>query len=234
MIQIGKINAELVNTGFSDGKFNMDYDLDLVRQIKDGRKPVFRIYGWKPWCLSLGKNQTLEEINQDALQNDSHDYVYRPTGGRAVFHSNELTYCLVTKINKGQEKEIYRDVHLFFSEVLNSLGIISDFVKVDANFHQVYKDKKSVSCFASAARNELTIDGKKIIGSAQRVIGDVLLQHGSLPIDNSYLDIAKYSNSSNQEKLVNYLKSVSTSLQNHSSNQIDFDVLVREIESRDN
>lgn len=229
-MQIGNFNAELINTGFSDGQFNMDYDLDLVRQVQNGRNACFRVYGWSPWCLSLGKNQKLDKIDKDQLEKDNYQLVYRPTGGRAVFHSNELTYSFVSKIKPGEEKEIYKNVHLFFSDILEKFNIRSDFVKSNPEFSKLYKEDKSVSCFASSARNELTINGKKIIGSAQRIIGDILLQHGSLPIDNSYLDIVDYSITDKKDELRSYLKKVSTSLINETSHKIDFDVLVKEIE----
>ena len=37
-------------------------------------------------------------------------------------------------------------------------------------------------CFLSPSRYELTVDGRKIVGSAQRRVKNSFLQHGSMPI----------------------------------------------------
>jgi len=47
---------------------------------------------------------------------------------------------------------------------------------------------KPAACFAAPSQHELMVDGRKIIGSAQRRQGNALLQHGSLLLD---LDVKK-------------------------------------------
>jgi lipoate-protein ligase A len=37
-----------------------------------------------------------------------------------------------------------------------------------------------VSCFSSTVRWEITLDGRKLVGSAQRITADGFLQHGSI------------------------------------------------------
>jgi len=49
-----------INTGENSGIYNMDYDLNLVKNC-DLDTAYFRIYKWKPYCISLGYTQPIEE-----------------------------------------------------------------------------------------------------------------------------------------------------------------------------
>ncbi|TNE36410.1 lipoate--protein ligase family protein [bacterium] len=177
-----------------EGLFNMEKDVELMKSFSDGDSPIFRLYTWDPWCLSLGYNQNDESILKDKLKADGYDLVRRPTGGRGVFHANELTYSVITQIDANRTKTyIYQEIHTLIAEVLNRMGIKVDFVKTNPDFKNFYKsDERSVSCFASSARYELTFGNKKIVGSAQRVFGNKLLQHGSILLDKGFERIADY------------------------------------------
>lgn len=72
----------------------MDFDIHLVRNCKDG-EAYLRFYGWNPACISIGANQSFEEINKAAADKNYIELVKRPTGGRAILHSRELTYSVV-------------------------------------------------------------------------------------------------------------------------------------------
>lgn len=190
----------------SEGLFNMEKDLELAKNFRRNHSSIFRLYSWEPWCLSLGYNQRDANIIKEKLVNDNIDLVRRPTGGRAVLHANELTYSVITKVNPNQTKEkIYKDVHQLIAEVFLSLDVEVDFVKTNPDFKNFYKsDERSVSCFASSARYELTYNNKKIVGSAQRLFKDTLLQHGSILLDYGFENIAEYV--SNDESKIRKLK----------------------------
>src|SRR5512146_960975 len=89
----------------------MDYDMELVKRCIDENKFFVRFYRWKPYAISLGYNQNKfaagQKIDSDKCSKDGIDVVQRPTGGRAVLHSEELTYSVVMKSDKAVH-EIYR------------------------------------------------------------------------------------------------------------------------------
>src|SRR5580704_1827882 len=91
----------------------MDYDLNLVEKCKNEDSAFLRIYGWKPWAISLGYNQNKSpkdlSINYSRCKEDGLDVVQRPTGGRAVLHSQELTYSIVFKSGK-PVRDLYREI----------------------------------------------------------------------------------------------------------------------------
>lgn len=190
----------------SEGLFNMNKDVELMESLSPNDTPIFRLYSWNPWCLSLGYNQKDDGILKEKLYSDGYEIVRRPTGGRGVFHANELTYSIVTYLDKTRTKDyIYQEVHTIIAEVLRSIRLEVDFVKTNPDFKNFYKsDERSVSCFASSARYELTHDNMKIVGSAQRIFGDKLLQHGSILIDYGFEKIADYA--TEDEEKANRLK----------------------------
>jgi lipoate-protein ligase A len=74
------MNWRFLNTGFNTGSFNMDYDLELVRNFLE--TPVLRIYQWKPYCISLGANQDYNSVDQKKAADNGLDIV-SVHGGRA-------------------------------------------------------------------------------------------------------------------------------------------------------
>ncbi|MEJ2542893.1 MAG: hypothetical protein P8Y99_02380 [Calditrichaceae bacterium] len=70
----------------------MAIDYYFSEQMNKINEPVLRFYGWNPFCLSLGKHQDLNSVNLGKIISDGYDIVRRPTGGSAIFHSDELTY----------------------------------------------------------------------------------------------------------------------------------------------
>ena len=180
-----------------DGQINMDIDEEDARKVEHGllenlNLGFFRVYAWKTPTISLGKNQKIDEQLTNNCKLRSIPIVRRPTGGRAVLHANELTYCVTMPCeNTLQAQKAYKTIHLFIKQALSDLHIEDiDFEKSQINFNKHYQNTHSSACFSASARYELTCKNKKLIGSAQRVHNGVLLQHGSLPLDRSHLEIA--------------------------------------------
>ena len=102
----------LLDTGFNRGRFNMDFDIELVqRKLMD--QAFLRFYRWKPYCISLGFNQLLESIDSERAKKDNIDIVRRPTGGRAILHAEELTYSVVYPVNGSYSpKTLYHEINI--------------------------------------------------------------------------------------------------------------------------
>src|SRR5512142_460873 len=56
--------------------------------------PTLRFYAWAPPCVSLGRNQPLEAVDAARCAARGYAIVRRPTGGRAILHTDELTYSI--------------------------------------------------------------------------------------------------------------------------------------------
>ncbi len=187
---------EFIDTGENSGEFNMEYDLELVKKYRETKTEYIRVYQWKPYAISLGYNQKDIDVSKEKCDAAGIDIVRRPTGGRAVFHAEELTYSFVMDGEGKSVAEIYR----FISEKLVNAFIQYDkelenylsFEKSKLKFPEHYKEKSSFACFSASALNEIKANGKKLVGSAQRKFSDVVLQHGSILLNTKHKEIIDY------------------------------------------
>jgi lipoyl(octanoyl) transferase len=218
-----------INTGFNRGSFNMEYDLELVRNFSG--TPVLRVYQWKPFCISLGANQDYDSVNQKKTADDGLDIVKRPTGGRAILHAEELTYSVVYPISDNKTpKQIYREINLSLKKGLTIYNPHFDKIELEhtqPHFPTFYKDAKSTLCFAVSAMNELNYQGKKVVGSAQRKIGNVILQHGSILCGSFHKRIIDYLNLPDDklEEIKNEIDQTTTELEAILGEEINYQKL---------
>lgn len=181
------------NTGHHSGVFNMEFDEALACSVKeDPSVSILRVYAWTPYAISIGFNQTMEDFDQAEVTTAGFDIVRRPTGGKAIFHAHELTYSVVTAIGESNPRTIYRWINEALGRGLHRLGIETEFSTSDPNFQALYRDSASIPCFSSSAKSELQHQGKKIIGSAQRRYGSVVLQHGSFLLGPQHQQIVNF------------------------------------------
>lgn len=165
------------------GSWNMAVDEAVLEACRSGDSPpTLRLYAWDPACLSLGYAQSAGEVDRDRLHARGWELVRRPTGGKAVLHVDELTYSVSGPVKEprlaGSVLESYNRLAGALVEALRLLGLSV----------QVKEEGKSLSrvtnpvCFEMPSTYEITVGGKKLIGSAQRRSRGGMLQHGSLPL----------------------------------------------------
>ena len=173
-----------LDSGTADGANQMSVDAALLRNPSRTTVPTFRIYQWQPRCISLGIHQPDLPIHFERCRSERVDVVRRPTGGRAVFHSDEITYALVipreAEWYMRSKHDLYRVISTGIEKGLRDLGLPVDYVKRSAPPDSPSDRSVSISCFSSSARWEILLAGKKLVGSAQRLTADGFLQHGSI------------------------------------------------------
>lgn len=207
----------------SSGKENMEKDISMISNLVS---PKIRIYGWSNDCISLGYSQIPEdEIDLKKACELNIEIVKRPTGGGMVFHNtDEVTYCVAAPVSyfpKGLKASYY-----FISEIitkaLDKMGI-----KAQIKSHGLtplpagqagnpspialpagrqgegkgrgFNNSKKISqlCFSSHQDYEITYNGKKLVGSAQKRTRNYILQQGTIAMsrpDNIFLDVLKDKN----------------------------------------
>ena len=149
------------------GKENMQIDSDLLDNaiLQKTKEPVFRLYGWSPACISLGRNQKDDFIDTEFLAQNNIDVVRRLTGGRALLHDNEITYsfvCPTSYLKNGENVvESYKEISQILIDAFAKLGIELDF-----GGEKKYKGHKDY-CMLVSTGADLCYKGKKLIGSAQ-------------------------------------------------------------------
>lgn len=220
----------MLNTGFNTGSYNMEYDLELSKKCKTD-EAFFRIYRWKPDCISLGANQNYDSIDSDKARLDEIDIVKRPTGGRAILHSEEITYSVVISLSCGLTAvQIYEKINRALLNGLQKYDSIlakAELEKKQPDFRSFYKEEKSVVCFANSAKSEIKFEGKKLVGSAQRKLEKVILQHGSILCGghhkkiSDYLKLSEYS----KELLVDEMNKSTIEIERILNRNVDYEKL---------
>lgn len=179
----------LLISGSATGAVNMAIDQAIMEAVAKGRAaPTLRFYAWDPPCLSLGYTQPIDDIDAERLAARGWDVVRRMTGGRAILHTDELTYsvtvCADNPIVAGDIVSSYRRISAAFVEGLRRLGARPEADKrIDG-----HNAAKGPVCFEVPSHYEITLDGKKLVGSAQVSKFGAVLQHGTLPLTG---DIAR-------------------------------------------
>ena len=229
------MNWRFINTGFNSGKFNMAYDIQLAKNCMTN-EAILRLYRWKPNCISLGANQGFDSINIEKAKEDSIDIVKRPTGGRAILHAEELTYSVTMPIERDSSaRNIYSEINKALYEGLslynNKLAAV-ELESSQPDFREFYKEEQSAVCFAVPAKNELKFDGRKLVGSAQRKLGSVILQHGSILCGQFHKKIVDYLivNEENYEKIISSLNNTAD-LYSITGQEVNYDLLAQSIAS---
>ena len=165
------------------GQYNMDKDNELLEMAieQNLQEPIFRLYGWVPACISLGRNQNDEFIDNGLLKSKNIDVVRRLTGGRAMLHDNEITYsfiCPVSYLKNGEHiVSSYKEISQILIDKFKKLDIDLDFggtkpVKTGFDY-----------CMLISTGADLCYNNKKLIGSAQFRKNGYILQHGSILYD---------------------------------------------------
>ncbi len=167
------------------GAWNMALDEAILEAVRSlDQPPTLRLYAWEPACLSLGHAQPIKDVNLPSLIANGWQVVRRPTGGRAILHTDELTYSIAAHqdnpIMTGGVLESYRRISLALVEGLTKLGINSN---ADSHYQLPEGSVQNAAvCFEVPSNYEITANGRKLIGSAQARRGMGVLQHGSLPL----------------------------------------------------
>lgn len=224
------MNWRFINSRANTGNYNMQFDIELANICKPD-EAFFRIYRWNPYCISLGANQSFDDIDQDKTKADGIDIVKRPTGGRAILHAEELTYSVVLPLNYDfSPREIYFRISNALMrglEIYNPILAKSQLEDYQPNFPKLLEEPSGILCFASTARNEVKFNGKKIIGSAQRKLNNVILQHGSILCGPFHKKLVVYINSDEVTKnaLSSELNNKTTELGTILNEEIDYQKL---------
>jgi len=199
-----------IYTGQGDPYFNMAVDETLLSSVQNGSPPILRVYEWNPPGVSMGYFQAVNKtVDRDKCLRKGMKLVRRITGGRAVLHNEELTYsfsgsCKIFPELGDNIFETYKQISKALLSSLSILGIEAQWIKpsggkinTDDPAHK--KENKpyanpffSLPCFSSFSRYEISYQGRKLVGSAQRRFREIFLQHGSILLKKGELDLADF------------------------------------------
>ena len=162
----------------------MALDEAILEAVGEGSSfPTLRLYAWDPPCLSLGFGQSIQDVDMGRLVAREWEIVRRPTGGRAILHTDELTYAVQAPIDHPHLRQDVLSSYRYLSD-----GLIQGVENLGIQTSAQPKGKSTPSesedpvCFVAPNAYEITSGGKKLLGSAQVRRKSALLQHGTLPL----------------------------------------------------
>jgi lipoate-protein ligase A len=175
----------LLVTAPLDGAANMALDEALLlSRLRHGSSPTLRFFAWAPPTISLGYGQRLDgHIDLETARAMGLGLVRRATGGSAILHEGpdlEITYSVAAAAGdfdgSADLLQTYRWIGEGLLAGLRALGAPVEMVPVQPS------DPAAMPafCFARTGSFELEVDGRKLVGSAQRRQGAAFLQHGAI------------------------------------------------------
>lgn len=165
------------------GSWNMAVDDFLFQSLSDETYTYLRFYRWERPTASLGYSQNIRKvIDIEYCRKNGIDVVRRMTGGKLVLHHKEVTYSLCSS-DSGTFTSTLADSYRLISEALmrgfEKMGLSPCLADTPPDSYV----KGHLPCFSYPARDEIEIEGKKIVGSAQKRTGEKFIQHGSIPLE---------------------------------------------------
>ncbi len=202
----------ILNTGKSSPEYNMALDEAIMEGVIQGQsQPTIRFYDWDPPTLSCGYNQSAEkEVNMELVKATGVGFVRRPTGGRLVFHKEEITYSVISPLTEklaGNVTDSYAQISLALEKGFQLMHVAVELEKGSLSTDS--QRAEANPCFSSTSRYELHYQQKKIVGSAQMRKETALLQHGSILLNYDQSIVVDYLPNLSEEqraKLKDYLR----------------------------
>ena len=183
----------LLHTPPASGAWNMAVDESILEHIQRSESlPALRLYAWDPPCLSLGHAQPFADVDMERVKSHGWEVVRRLTGGRAILHTDELTYSVTGSASEpilsGSILESYNRIARALLFAVRELGLP---VEMKEHITEPATLNLNPVCFEVPSTYEITVDGKKLIGSAQARRKEGVLQHGSLPLTGNLTRICQ-------------------------------------------
>jgi len=182
------------------GAWNMALDEAILEHIGQGvSSPTLRLYAWDPACLSLGHVQPFADVDTIRLREHGWEVVRRATGGRAILHTDEITYSVIAP---NDEPRVAGTVLESYNRLAQALLLAVKDLELPVEMKEGKADNNSMAnpvCFEVPSAYEITLNGKKLIGSAQARKKEGVLQHGSLPLTGDLSRICRVLVYANEE-----------------------------------
>lgn len=231
------MNWRILQTGKRSAAENMAIDEAILEAVIAGKAdPTIRFYDWEPSTASCGYNQSVNnEVDFEALQKFGFGFIRRPTGGRLVLHDREITYSIITPITDrfaGNVTQAYSVISSALAVGLREMGVDVELEK--GSLDSQHQREAANPCFSSSSKYELKCKDKKIVGSAQVRRENVLLQHGSILLNNDQSQVAYLLprlTDIQKDKLAKFLQRKTITINSVLETSVSYEQAVRCLES---
>lgn len=170
----------------------MACDVALMELARSDGVGVLRIYEWSEPTVSFGRHERVRDVySPTTLSEHGFSAVRRPTGGRALLHSREVTYSVVMPISDDVRwTASYDAVNARLLSAMQSLGVPARIVGQAVPAPTVAPHSETQVCFSGIAKGEIAVGERKLIASAVWRERGAYLQHGSIQIHDDQHKLA--------------------------------------------
>jgi lipoate-protein ligase A len=155
----------------------MAVDRAVLAARAAGEAPAtLRLYSWRVPTVTLGRFQSLDDVDMAYCRERGFDVVRRPTGGRGVLHDDEVTYSVAASLEDGMPRGVSASYRLLcgaLAEAYRLLGVPAILTG------RARGEKAAGACYLHATHADLSLGAAKLSGSAQVWDHHAVLQHGS-------------------------------------------------------
>lgn len=177
----------VIDSGHCSAAYNMAVDEAIALSVKKGvSPPTLRLYGWNSLAVTIGCFQRANDVDIKYCAEKYIPIIRRPTGGRAILHGDDITYSFSSRTWKGHFPDLFESYKKISKALILALSKLNIFAELTLDrkkhYHVYQKQRRSPLCLNSVSYGEITINNKKITGSAQKRWSDCLLQQGTIPL----------------------------------------------------
>lgn len=150
-----------INATSNDPSFNLAFEEYVFKHLPLEEGGYVMLWQNGP-AVIIGKNQNAwAEINETYLEENDVKLIRRITGGGAVYHDlGNLNFSFITK-DRGQGKIDFKAYYEPIVAALRALGAPAEL----------------------SGRNDITVDGKKVVGASQSIWSGRVLSNGCILFD---------------------------------------------------
>jgi len=163
----------LLKSESNDAFMNMAIDEAILHARIAGKVlNTLRFFRWQPSAVSIGRFQQVQkEVNVENCKKHGINIVRRISGGGAVYHdyNEEITYSVTVSTHDLGTNDVFAAYDLICNGLIEAIKILG----INADFNP----GNPKNC------PNITVNKRKISGSAQSHRSGVLLQHGTLLMD---------------------------------------------------
>jgi len=176
---------QVIDTGATRPEKNMAYDAHLLDVMRPSDRPILHLYDWSVPSITYGYFTKVEnQFNLEGIKESGLFIAKRPTGGGALFHTVDLAFSFLIPANhKGCHENVldnYRYINTIVKDAVLSL-IKEEGILLPDEIQDAPTETERF-CMAKPTKYDVMVNGKKLIGAAQRKKKQGYLHQGSIAI----------------------------------------------------
>ncbi len=161
-----------------DPREDLARDEALLERAAAEDVPHLHAYAWDRSVLVLGRSQKIEEIDASVAKSAGVQVLKRVSGGTGVLHQGDLALALALPASHPWAGSIRGLYDRFLDGVQAALAELG--VSTERGTEAAAGRERSPICFEDHALESLLLDGRKVLGCAQRRRLHGVLVHGTL------------------------------------------------------